>query len=112
MGVYEIINEDQVVFRASGEIDLSNAEMFSMALAEALSHGQETIVDFSAVTFLDSTGLGALVKVYRLAEAEKKKLYVIGAQRRVARIMELTGLGRLLARPENLPAADLEITQP
>ncbi|GAA2706631.1 STAS domain-containing protein [Actinoplanes palleronii] len=47
---------------AAGEIDMSNAETFAAALAEALAGagGTTLVVDLTAVEYLDSAGLAAL----------------------------------------------------
>ncbi|BCY12040.1 STAS domain-containing protein [Actinoplanes sp. L3-i22] len=49
------------VLTATGEIDMSNAETFAAALAEAVRPaGPALLVDLTAVQYLDSAGLAAL----------------------------------------------------
>ncbi|MEU6078387.1 STAS domain-containing protein [Micromonospora sp. NPDC047074] len=49
------------VLTASGEIDMSNADAFATALADAVeSNERPLVVDLTAVEYLDSAGLSAL----------------------------------------------------
>jgi len=49
------------VLTAVGEIDMSNAEKFAAALADAVpAAGRPLVVDLTAVQYLDSAGLAAL----------------------------------------------------
>ena len=57
------------VLTAAGEIDMSNAESFASALAEAVAGHGPLIVDLTAVEYLDSAGLAAL-----FAHAERIQL--------------------------------------
>jgi anti-sigma B factor antagonist len=51
-----------VVLTLTGEIDMSNAHAFATALAEARQDAAEPlVVDLSAVDYLDSAGLAALL---------------------------------------------------
>jgi len=61
------------VLTAAGEIDMSNAGIFSSALADAVagSDGEPLTVDLTGVEYLDSAGLAAL-----LAHVERIELVV------------------------------------
>jgi anti-sigma B factor antagonist len=47
--------------RLSGEIDLESADEFEQAVSSAMARGA-FVLDFSDVTFMDSTGLRVLLK--------------------------------------------------
>jgi anti-sigma B factor antagonist len=53
-------------------------------------------MDFAAVTFMDSTGIAALIDAQRRAAAAAAEFIVIGCQPRVLRILEITGLDKIL----------------
>jgi anti-sigma B factor antagonist len=48
--------------RLSGEVDLSNAESLAMALEPWLSSPGDITLDMEAVAFMDSTGIGVLMR--------------------------------------------------
>src|SRR4051812_10431968 len=82
---------------ATGELDLLTAPALREALEEAVALAPERIVvGMATVTFLDSTGLGALVHGWRLASQEGITLTVRGASPSVRRVITVTGLGDLL----------------
>ena len=92
----QVTIEDQdgaVVVTATGEIDLFTASLLHTALERALADtAAVVVVDLSAVTFLSSSGLNALVCARRDAEAGARALRLIGEGRAVTRPMQAAGL--------------------
>jgi anti-sigma B factor antagonist len=62
------------------------------------------VLDLSAVERLDVVGLGVLMGAHRRAAARGRDLRVIRPSRRVAAVLHITGLERVLC-----PRADLEL---
>ena len=63
---------DHAVVTAAGEIDAATADTLATAVTGALADGYPTVLaDFAGVTFIDSTGLGVLVKSHRRAGARR-----------------------------------------
>src|SRR4051812_41316922 len=58
---------DGTVLTVTGEIDLFTAGRFSDALGQAIDGGRGIEVDLTAVDFMDSTGLRALLEARRQA---------------------------------------------
>ena len=52
-------------FRLEGEVDLSNASKLSELLGPAMRSEGATTLDLSAVSYMDSTAIGVLVKAGR-----------------------------------------------
>ncbi|SCG48853.1 anti-anti-sigma factor [Micromonospora echinaurantiaca] len=81
----------------AGELDLSTVgELVAVLdrLAEAGTH--RLLVDLSGLTFCDSTGIAAFVRGDNRAAAAGGRLRLTGATGRVARLLQLTGLGDIL----------------
>jgi anti-sigma B factor antagonist len=78
----------------SGDADLAVApdiiELGTASLLETTTHS--LLVDLTAVTFIDSTVVGAFVTLGNLAKGPDKKLVLVGPSTRVMRILELAGL--------------------
>ncbi len=92
--------EGVAVVVASGEVDLVTAPILREAVLTALDDdtGRPCILDLTAVTFLDSTGLTALVQATGHAQARREPLrIVVDSNRPVIRPIQLTGLDEALA---------------
>ncbi len=82
----------------SGEIDHHSAKGLREAADGALLRGRpkELILDFSGVTFMDSSGVGLVMGRYKTAAALGCRTAVQGLSKRDRRIMELSGLTHLI----------------
>jgi len=79
--------------RISGEIDLTNADTVTEAFRALAGVGERKVdLDFGAVTFMDSTGIRALLEGLRVG----LELHVVAASERVRRVLEIAGVDILL----------------
>ena len=76
----------------AGEIDLSSVDLLERALATVDSAATTLIIDLAGVSFLDSSGVAALVGRSRHAAANGKRLIVINAHGAALRALDLTGV--------------------
>jgi anti-sigma B factor antagonist len=88
--------EDQGTTRTislAEEVDIAAAPALKAAIQTALSDsGCETLViDLSAVTFIETTGITALYKAYRQSEQDGVRLVLIPAGPEVQRAFALCG---------------------
>ena len=81
----------------SGELDHHAARSLREQVdsAVARSVAKHLCLDFSGVTFMDSSGIGLIMGRYRLMTARGGDLTVVGASDRLLRVMKLAGLDRL-----------------
>jgi anti-sigma B factor antagonist len=94
-----------MVVSVAGEVDLSTSPPLRDALERAVSLGPNVVVDLSEVTFLDSTGLGDLVRARESALSKGGQLHLVLTQPRIRRVLEITGLDTVFAIHETLAAA-------
>lgn len=84
--------EGVTVLEVTGEVDLSTADQLRDAAIAALTpYGGTLRIDLAEVTFMDSTGLGALVAVHEYA-GDQHRVLIQNPRRNVQRILEITGL--------------------
>ena len=88
---------DHVVITVGGEIDAATADTLATAVSGALTDGyQKVLVDFAQVTFIDSTGLGVLVKSHRSAVATDAEFAVVHPTPQTRKLIRVLGLDQLL----------------
>lgn len=81
----------------SGRLDARGAGPARDTLHAALAAGSgRLVVDLSGVELLDATGLGVLVGAHRRARLEGRELVLSAAPPRVARLLSLTRLDRVI----------------
>jgi len=101
----EVRDDGIVVLTLEGEVDIYTATEFKGALLDAIAEGHlRIVIDMTAVSFMDSTGLSTLISgEHRLRE--KGFSLVIVASPRVARLLVMTGLDCVFARFPTLDEA-------
>jgi anti-sigma B factor antagonist len=95
----ERVIDDALVITAVGEIDLDTAPALGAAVIDCVdkTRGGRRILDLSSVTFLNSTGLTALLRATNHAEAQRELLpIVVDGNRPVIRPVQVTGLDDVL----------------
>ena len=92
---------ESVVLWASGELDLASRQFLIDAVVDVVSARQPVVVDLSALTFLDSSGIGALAKCRNAAVRLGCRFQVRGATGQVARVLAITGVLTLLTDPDS-----------
>jgi anti-sigma B factor antagonist len=75
----------------AGELDLSVAESMRSALQPGTDYGGAVTIDLSKVTFMDSTGIRALLDASK-AIGDRGCIIVHGAHGSVRRVLELANL--------------------
>ena len=81
-----------------GEIDYATLDILETELDKATgSDAESVVVDMRDVTYIDSAGLGVLVKAHRRMAAEKRDFVLQVASPDVIKLLDITGLQHLFA---------------
>ncbi len=84
---------DHVRLSLYGEFDIAGAPHFEAALAELERERPERILlDLRGLSFLDSTGLRALLLADTRAREDGRRLTILQGPEAVRRVFEITGL--------------------
>ena len=99
MKVNASFEDYRVVLTLQGEFDLSATDKFNRAVAEACqqSHLQQVVVDLQGVSFMDSSGLGALLGRYQELSEEGIELILAAPSHRAGEILGLAGIDRYIS---------------
>lgn len=101
------------LLEVSGEVDLGTLPQLQRALQRALTrNGNQIILDLRKVTFIDSSGVGALISAKKTLLSKRGELHLICGDDHIRRklgIMRLANIMRLHSTPEE---AYLDISSP
>jgi anti-anti-sigma factor len=93
-----------LLVEVAGEVDMTTAPELSQALEAAPEGTTWVVIDLSEVSFLDSSGLNALVQAQRiLAERGYALRVVVPAEGAIRRVLEITHLTEPLTVVDSRP---------
>jgi anti-anti-sigma factor len=85
---------------AVGELDMDTAEALEQAVATLLTQTPTVLaIDFSGVSFCDSSGIGALIRAHKVAATQGCRLELHRVDPDVRRVFDLVGLSERLIAP-------------
>ena len=97
---------DRTVVAVGGEVDVYTAPVLDDSLSALISSGRVSlVVDLTAVDFLDSTGLGVLVKALKRAREHDGSLDVVATADRIRKVFRITGLDAVMPLHDTVDAA-------
>jgi anti-anti-sigma factor len=93
------LGADAHVVTVEGELDIATVPRLREELDRIQDEGgREIVIDLLAVPFIDSAALGLLVETSKRMSARGGVARIVCDDRRIARIIEITGLERVLRR--------------
>lgn len=84
------------VVSASGTLDIATADQFEGEVTAALGNGRPLLVDVSELAFCDSTGLGAIVRLHRLATTRDQEFRIRDPRPHIADLLAMTGIDKVI----------------
>ena len=91
------LTRELALVSVSGEFDLYASGAVKRGIDEADAVGADTVViDLSEISFIDSTALGMLVQESKRLEGRGHSLVLVTNDPRTRRVLEVTGLDRVL----------------
>lgn len=90
------------ILEPEGILDGTKTAKFQRQIEQHIESGVHFIlVDFSNVTFMDSSGLGALVKALKTMNAAGVKLFLCSINEQIKMLFELTSMDTYFSICEN-----------
>lgn len=95
-----------LIVAATGELDHHTAAVLKGCIQEELAKGmvRHIVLDFSGLSFMDSSGLGVLLGRYKELAKWQGNMLVFGLQPLVEKLFLMTGLNKLIPVHANLDA--------
>ena len=102
----EIRDEDEFrVVAVSGEVDLSWSSEVRTAVLDALSGHPAVLVELSGVSYIDSSGIAALVEGYQKAKIKGVSFGLLRISDAVRAVLELARLDQVFPIHSDLESA-------
>jgi anti-sigma B factor antagonist len=93
------------LLRLTGELDMAAVDRFERVLTAHLTPEPATFVlDMRELTFIDSSGLRALIMADQNVRGEGGRLVVVKGPDRVNEVLEMTGVARQIELVDEPPA--------
>jgi anti-sigma B factor antagonist len=94
---FEFGRDDPETLYVSGELDVSTAPALEHAVARTLDgQGGEYRLDVRRMTFMDSTGAQALLRLHRRLAGLGRRLVLVAPRRQVLLVLEILGLDQVI----------------
>ncbi|GAA0718439.1 anti-sigma F factor antagonist [Clostridium malenominatum] len=90
--------EDKLLVYMMGELDHHSAEEVRNKIDDRLSREDITklIMDFSDVSFMDSSGIGVVIGRYKKLASKNGKVCITNVSDSVKRVFELSGMFKII----------------
>jgi stage II sporulation protein AA (anti-sigma F factor antagonist) len=93
-------DDTEIEIALTGELDHSNADVLRQHVLSALARlPRQVVIDMSGLTFMDSAGIGEIIRANRLLTSRERGLVIRGANPSVTRLLEMMGI-HLIVRLE------------
>jgi anti-sigma B factor antagonist len=94
------------VVKVRGEVDLRNSPTLRELLMDVVERSSgKLVIDLSRVPHMDSSGVGTLVFVKRQVERAGRQVVLVGVQRRVRSVFEITNLDKFFTLADDMQEA-------
>lgn len=84
-----------MVVAVSGEVDMSWSNDLRETILKPLDEGKAVMVEMSAVSYIDSSGIAALVEGFQKARSGGQVFCLVGISDSVRSVLELARLDRV-----------------
>jgi anti-sigma B factor antagonist len=93
---YEVKNQNGYdVVLLTDDVDLSCSPEARKAILACLEHGHDTLVDLTAVTYIDSSGVASLVEGFQTAKKKNLRFGLVGVSEAAMSVLELARLDKV-----------------
>jgi len=88
---------DRYLITVSGEVDLATSPELDVAIIAAIDSGTSSVViDLTDVSFMDSSGLGVIVRALKRCREAENDLDLVITNERVLKVFGITGLDQVI----------------
>jgi anti-sigma B factor antagonist len=87
----------EILVHCSGKMISDTTQSLKMTVKPLLAERQTVVLDLTNVSYMDSSGFGAVIGLYVSAKAAKSQLKLIHLNERLKELFSITRLGQVMA---------------
>ena len=108
-GKFKFINDEQdiPVMKLKGEIVFENSNKLKEAAKDKLIEAgyKNLIMDFKEVSFVDSSGIGFILSLFKFLREEKGELVIANVNNKIKQSFEITKISQIIEIFDNVNEA-------
>lgn len=95
------VEDDYLKIKPIGEIDIYTSPKFKDEVIKYFKKNSKNIlIDGEKLEYIDSTGLGALISIYKILKEEEKDIYIKNIKPNIKKLFEITDLNKIFTIKE------------
>lgn len=84
---------NELVLKLAGDLDVYSEEEFRDFIEDKLTNlDSDLVIDIKDLDYLDSTGLGMFMKIYKVNQEKGKKVRVVNPKENILKLFKITEL--------------------
>lgn len=88
-------NDNTQTVKLIGDLDVYSEDYFKSFIDEEIDTNKDLVIDLSDLEYLDSTGLGMFMIIYKMQESNGKSVKVVNAKENIKKLFKITDLTEL-----------------
>lgn len=88
-----------------GDVDLESSPQVRTALLSCVANNYAVVVDMSAVSYIDSSGVASLVEAFQVARKNKSRFVLARVSDAAMRVFELARLDKVFTLVDDVQSA-------
>lgn len=88
-------NEDKILINLIGDLDIYSKEEMIKIIEDLKKYDKDLVFDLEKLEYIDSTGLGQFINVYKMVNEKEKTVKIINAKPNIKKLFDITDLTRL-----------------
>ncbi|MDO4662452.1 MAG: STAS domain-containing protein [Tissierellia bacterium] len=84
--------ENKVVLDLKGDLDIYSLDQVKEITSKIISYNKDIVADLKELDYIDSTGLGQFINIYKAQKENNKSIKIINAKPNIKKLFAITDL--------------------
>lgn len=84
--------ENKVVLDLKGDLDIYSLDQVKEITSKIISYNKDIVADIKELDYIDSTGLGQFINIYKAQKENNKSIKIINAKPNIKKLFAITDL--------------------